>query len=682
MFLRLSSLIVLYTCLVFLSLVSSTALLFADGPKDNIADNVRRIPRLGIEVTAEVREELEAGMKELGQKIGTLKSKKDTFVQNLLPDVQVFERAVRVALQYQEFFTEGDINKARRLLKAGIDRAEQLSFGKAPWTGQTGLVVGGYISKIDGTVQPFGVVVPESYTTEGKNRYRCDLWFHGRGETLSEVNFLDQRMRSVGQYAPADTFVLHPYGRYSNAFKFAGEVDVLEALEAVRERYRIDANRISVRGFSMGGAACWQFAVHYADRWFAANPGAGFSETPKFLKFFQKETLTPTWYEKKLWHMYDCNDWAINLFHCPTVAYSGELDIQKQAADIMETALEKEGVDLVHIIGPQTKHRIHDDSKVEIEERLARLAEVGRQVLPRTIHLATYTLKYNRMHWVTVNALGEHWERATVDARISGYDRLNIETQNVTELTLEFPSGLCPLEITRSVQLIVDGQQVEAPRPKSDRSWHCQLHQKDNQWKVGPPAEESILKKKHDLQGPIDDAFMDSFVIVKPTGESPNRKFSEWASSELDHVVTHWRRHFRGDARVKTDEEISDEDLANSNLILFGDPASNSLLKKIAAKLPLKWTADQIQVGQRQYDSDHHGLIMIYPNPMNPEKYIVLNSGFTFREYDYLNNARQVSKLPDWAIVDLRTPVSSRAPGKIVEADFFGENWELRPARQ
>ena len=68
---------------------------------------------------------------------------------------------------------------------------------------------------------------------------------------------------------------------------------------------------------------------------------------------------------------------------------------------------------------------------------------------------------------------------------------------------------------------------------------------------------------------------------------------------------------------------------------------------------------------------------LIYPNPLNADRYVVLNSGFTFREYDYLNNARQVPKLPDWAIVDLRTPPNSRAPGKIVAADFFNESWEL-----
>ena len=88
----------------------------------------------------------------------------------------------------------------------------------------------------------------------------------------------------------------------------------------------------------MGGAAVWQFAVHYPDLWFAANPGAGFSETPDFLKVFQSETLTPTWYEQKLWRMYDCTGYAANLAHLPTIAYSGEIDKQKQAADIMAVA--------------------------------------------------------------------------------------------------------------------------------------------------------------------------------------------------------------------------------------------------------------------------------------------------------------------------------------------------------
>ena len=70
---------------------------------------------------------------------------------------------------------------------------------------------------------------------------------------------------------------------------------------------------------------------------------------------------------------------------------------------------------------------------------------------------------------------------------------------------------------------------------------------------------------------------------------------------------------------------------------------------------------------------------MIYPNPLNPEKYIVFNSGFTYREYDYLNNARQVPKLPDWAIIDIRQPASPRWPGGIAQAGFFDEKWQWKP---
>jgi len=56
---------------------------------------------------------------------------------------------------------------------------------------------------------------------------------------------------------------------------------------------------------------------------------------------------------------------------------------------------------------------------------------------------------------------------------------------------------------------------------------------------------------------------------------------------------------------------------------------------------------------------------------------VVLNSGFTYREYDYLNNAREVPKLPDWAIIDTTTPPNSRFPGKVVDANFFDEQWRL-----
>jgi hypothetical protein len=147
----------------------------------------------------------------------------------------------------------------------------------------------------------------------------------------------------------------------------------------------------------------------------------------------------------------------------------------------------------------------------------------------------------------------------------------------------------------------------------------------------------------------------------------------------MAHAIDHWRRQFRGEARVKDDEHLSEADIAGSNLVLWGDPSSNKVLAKIADKLPIRWDHDGVHVGEKTYSADNHVPVLIYPNPLNPKRYVVLNSGFTFRDYDYLNNARQIPKLPDWAILDVSTAPDARHPGKVVEAGFFGERWELLP---
>ncbi len=648
----------------------------ADGEKDNDPRNVRQVPRAGIEVPAARADAMRRELDRLATQIAAVRQSGDAWRISLLPDVEIFHRAVRCALDYDEFFARADLDRADELLRIARHRSEALSAGRAPWLTAPGPVVLGYRSKIDQTVQPYGLVIPDDYGPAGRERHRLDIWFHGRGETLSEVKFAHERHHTIGPYAPDGAFVLDPYGRYSNAFKFAGEIDVLEALADAQRRFRIDEDRISVRGFSMGGAACWQFAVHYADRWFAANPGAGFSETPEFLKFFQKETLHPTWYEKRLWQWYDCPGYAANLVHCPTVAYSGELDIQKQAADIMEPALAAEGVRLVHIIGPGTKHAIHADSKAEIERRMASLAEVGRDRFPNPLRFTTYTLRYNRMHWLEVTELQEHWQPARVRAGWDG-NTLRIAVENVEGMSVSFPPGDSPFA-PGVVRVVVNDTLVGERPPLSDRSFECAVYRAGNTWHFGTRPDAG-LRKRHELQGPIDDAFMDSFVFVTPTGKSSSPAFRKWRENEQARAIREWRRHFRGDAVVRTDAEVSDADIADSNLILWGDPQSNSVLRRIVSQLPIRWDDGGIQTGTQQFSSQKHALLLVYPNPLNPKRYVVLNSGFTYREYAYLNNARQVPMLPDWAVVDLETPPGTQFPGKVVQAGFFDEHWQLKP---
>jgi len=647
------------------------------------ADGVRPIPPPGIALAAADREALQAGVDELGREIdslrGALKAKPDLL--GLLPDVQIFHQAVATALDHNEFFGPKDVAAASDLLKEGRKRAGELREGRAPWNTAVGLVARGYVSKIDGSVQPYGLVVPASYAAPSPHRFRLDVWCHGRGETLGEIAFLKQRMTSPGEFAPADAFVLHPYGRYCNAYKFAGEVDVFEALDDARKRYPIDDDRLTIRGFSMGGAACWHLAAHHPGFWAAAAPGAGFSETPEYLNIFKNKDDVPPQYEQTLWRMYDAVDYAANLFNLPTVAYSGEIDKQKQAADMMAKALAAEGINMVHVIGEGAKHHYTPAAKAEINRRIDAIATAGRDPVPPRVVFTTWTLRYNRSTWVQVDGLAKHWERARVEADLVGGHGSGpeIQTSNVTALTLTIPPGRSPFDIRKAPVARIDGQDIEAPKPLSDRSWTARFQKVDGKWRVADPdADAGRLVKRHGLQGPIDDAFMDGFLMVRPTGTPLNDKVGAWTTAELTRALSQWRSQFRGDARVKDDADVTEADIANNNLILWGDPSSNALLAKVLEKLPLTWTADGARIAGETFDAGHHVPVMIYPNPLNPNRYVVLNSGFTFRESDYLTNARQTPKFPDFAILDVSVPPSTRAPGRVVQAGFFDEQWQPR----
>jgi hypothetical protein len=667
--------------LAFAAVSLFTVPAIADGPADNIPDKVRRVPPPGIKIPDADRADLQAGVDALGKEIESLRtSLSNTHFAEFLPDVQVFHKAVHDALKYDEIYDKREIAIAKRLLKLGMERAAALREGKIPWNTQTGLVVRGYKSKIDDSIQPYGLVVPAAYQPQAAHQHRLDFWCHGRGEKLTELSFINGRLNSPGEFTPPDAFVLHLYGRYCCANKLAGEVDMFEAYDHVRKHYPIDENRLVMRGFSMGGAACWQFAVHYAGMFAAAAPGAGFSETPEFLKVFQREKVQPTWYEKKLWNMYDCPGYVINLFNCPTIAYSGEIDSQKQAADVMAKAFESEGMHLTHLIGPKTAHAYEKNAKAELNKQIDAIVAKGRDPLPKKVRFATYTLRYNQQRWLTVDRLEEHWRQARVEAEIAD-NNIKATTKNVTALTISFPANSNPLT-GDAPRIDIDSQTLNLGAMSPNTARVVRLAKTGGKWNIASSLADGQLHKRHGLQGPIDDAFLDRFIMVAPTGTPLNPAAGKWAQAEMAHAIDHWRRQFRGEAIVKKDGDITDADIASSNLVLWGDPSSNRILARIADKLPIAWSSKELTIGGKTFDAGHYVPVMIYPNPLNPNKYVVLNSGFTFREYDYLNNARQVPKLPDWAIVDVSKPVTSRAPGGIADAGFFDETWKVKTKEQ
>jgi dienelactone hydrolase len=618
----------------------------------------KRIPIPGITLTDTERAELTAGAAALRHELDTLAAEVagDTRRRALLPDIEIFHKAVDWALRYDEFIAPKEIAYARTLLDHGARRLAALRAGQAPWLDATGLILRGHRSKLDGSVQPYGLVVPESLPRLA-GATPLMVWLLGRGEKRTELAFLAEREAGPPQVVPKDTLIVVPYGRFCNATKFAGEVDVMEALAAVRAQYRVDPQRIAVAGFSMGGGSTWHLATHYPGLWAVASPGAGFAETPIFTKADAPNKEQRPWWERMLWTQYEATGIAGNLVHLPTLAYTGDKDGQKEASDLMEAAMAKEGLRLERFIGPDTAHKYHDATKAALTQRLEQLLAKGRDPEPREVWFQTYTLRYPENAWVRIEGLSRHWHHAEVRATLHDNHAIAATTKNVEALA--FP-GLTAATVT------LDGQELRTAGAE------LRFSRQGDAWRVGPAPG---LRKRPGLTGPVDDAFVEPFLFVRPTGRPFNPELGAWVEGELTAARNLWRDVFRGHAPVKSDRELTDADIADRNLVLWGDPSSNAVLAKIIARLPLQWDAKSLTFQGKTYPASHHAPILIFPNPLNPARYVVVNSGIDFRADGYGNNALQTPKLPDWAIVDLRTPPGPRWPGKIVDAGFFDEQW-------
>jgi hypothetical protein len=166
-----------------------------------------------------------------------------------------------------------------------------------------------------------------------------------------------------------------------------------------------------------------------------------------------------------------------------------------------------------------------------------------------------------------------------------------------------------------------------------------------------------------------------------PTGKSRNEKFQAWVDFELAHFRERWHALMRGEPRIKKDVELTTQDLETAgNLILWGDADSNRWIGRLLEKTPARSANGKWTLGNATYDGNRFVPALIYPLDAygRTRNYLVLNSGLTFREGHDRTNSQQNPKLPDWAVIDMTQPPDANAPGRIHDADFFDEQWQLK----
>ncbi|HEX2746508.1 MAG TPA: hypothetical protein VHM91_00805, partial [Verrucomicrobiales bacterium] len=226
----------------------------------------RILPPPGVKIPDPEKAALTAELTRLTQSFSGLPKKRDN------ANAEVFLKAVRFALEMDEFTKPGDTAIARDLLAEAGRRIESLRAGRTPWLEAKGFVVRGYYSPIDGSPQPFGLEIPEDAPPAKSPAW---VWLRGRADKSTDLYFIAERMKRKGQFQPPGVIVVHPFGRFCTGYKNAGEQDVLDVTGLLGREGRIDPKKVALAGFSMGGAGAWLLGAHYNDRWAVVHTGAG-----------------------------------------------------------------------------------------------------------------------------------------------------------------------------------------------------------------------------------------------------------------------------------------------------------------------------------------------------------------------------------------------------------------------
>jgi len=603
-------------------------------------------------------------------------------------DAQIFVKGLVWALDFGPITDAKSRDQVQKALGRARERLDALASGRRPWTEKRGRLIRGFISAVDGSTQPYGLIVPANY--DPARPIRLDVVLHGsradRALGTAELNFMSGFDTGDEENPPARETAyieVHPLGRLGeNAYRFEGETDVDEAIESVCRNYNIDRTRIVLRGSSLGGVGVWMIGLKRPDRWVAVGPTAGPVDTILFASaprshFIKLAPLTP--WQKLLLHEVDAIDYAANGGMTPIVSLMGDQDAYYPSHLQIEKAFATEGVPFVGLVDRGAGHGVTPQAFQEQLRLLGEHAAKGKDSAPQHIRFVTWTLKFSRCHWIEVLGLQQHYQRAEIVADLTDDHSVMVQApRNITRFSIGAPA----LQGSSSA-LTIGGMNVALPPPTAAGAPRMVVvEQKDGKWQCkGKNSEVALTGKRPGLQGPIDDAFATPFLCVRGTGQPWNPAVHAWALANLNRFADEWRRHYRGYLPVKDDTDVSAEDLRRCNLILFGDPGSNRWIRDCLPKLPVQWTQDEIRLGKERYPAVDAGLQLIYPNPLagGDGRYVVFNSGHTYHDFELKLSYMVFPRLGDWAVLRVGENLPSQPVSEVAEtvatSGFFDEQW-------
>ena len=202
------------------------------------------------------------------------------------------------------------------------------------------------------------------------------------------------------------------------------------------------------------------------------------------------------------------------------------------------------------------------------------------------------------------------------------------------------------------------------------------------------PGHETLpaVRKRAGVSGPVKDALRSPFVVVYGTGGATVAdRADERATAER--FAQEWRDFAKGRPPVMADREVTPAVERAKTLVLLGEPATNSVLRRLARKLPVTWDARTAEVAGRRValanprTGKARGLLFCYPNPDAPGRMVVVMSGLFWGTELSINH--KLDRVPDLILYeDEKDPLNPNDPhNKAVVAGFFGPDWGVETGR-
>jgi predicted esterase len=569
---------------------------------------------------------------------------------------------------------------ARRFWRTAKRMAEKVRAGSDPFADERGLIVRGYRSTLSTRLQGYSIFLGAEF--DATQDHPLIVLLHGGSSNhhlfLSVVLGNNVQWASYHQnlwteyeprWDPGNWILLAAHGFGQAMWRWAGEQDVFDAIADASRVLPVDPDRVFLNGISNGGVGTWTVGFRHAWRFAGVLPMAG---APSW-KRYEGSALRPD--EELLMSAWSAENLAINGVNTFLRFFHGDLDggpMKPEFVFAMERRLKAEEVPYTFTryadLGHDIIYTCHRRGQL-----LEELDAVRRNRRPERVRLASADYRAARQHWVEVAEFADYPVMAHVEAAVAD-GRVTVTTEQVARLRLYVEDIPVP---EGGADLVVDGTTV-LRLPATPPPVPLVLERGPDGWAPAHYGPSPGPRKLPGLSGPLPDAHYEPVLHVYGTGVPEETEALRGAAERAGNNWILWI--WDHDQRVVADTEVTEEDLRDRTLVVFGTLGNNSLLRRMAPGLPIELSEAGIRVGERLFDGEKVGVRFIAPNPLNPSRYVVIQAGNTA---DAAVAGNQLPDfLPDFVVYDDRTTaererlVARHHPP--LTAGFFDTSWRLR----